>query len=209
MNIHSIYRIFFRIFRTRRMRIFAQRFGITRETRVLDVGGAWYNWSLLEEQPRLTIINIQRMAESQEGVDYLVGDGCLLPFADKEFDIVYSNSVIEHLGTRENQMRFAAECRRVGRRYYIQTPNRGFPIEPHYLAPFVHWLPPGLQRRLIRRFTLRGLLTKPSQATIDSLVKEIRLLDQREFAELFPGSELWRERVLGLTKSLMAVGEAP
>jgi hypothetical protein len=134
MNMHQLYTFFLRYFRTRRMRQFAEAFKLRPETRVLDVGGTPYNWSLLPFQPRLTILNITAPPD-RSGADYLVADGRQLPFRDGEFDIVYNNSVIEHLGDYASQRRFAAECRRVGRSYYVQTPNRNFFFEPHYIAP--------------------------------------------------------------------------
>ena len=136
---------------------------------------------------------------------WVVADGCFLPFPDKIFDVVYSNSVIEHLGNLENQRRFAAECRRVGVRYYVQTPNKWFPIEPHLLTPFVHWLPPWFQRRLLRNFTIWGLITRPTTQQCETFLQEIRMLDRQELRQLFPDAEIHHERVLGLTKSLIAV----
>jgi SAM-dependent methyltransferase len=204
INIHTIYRLIFRYFRPKRMRTFWKRFGLTPHTRVLDVGGFEFNWLLLPELPQLTIINLSTPSERHPGVTWLVADGRYLPFKDKTFEIVYSNSVIEHLSNRENQHLFASECRRVGAHYYVQTPNKWFPIEPHLLAPFVHWLPKPAQRRLLRHFTIWGLLTKPSQQRCDELLEEICLLDDQALRRLFPDAEIWRERMLGLTKSLMA-----
>ncbi|MFV9504774.1 MAG: WecB/TagA/CpsF family glycosyltransferase [Oscillochloridaceae bacterium umkhey_bin13] len=208
MNLHALYRVFFRYFRSRRMRRFAQYFALTPRHRVLDLGGSWFNWSLLPEteRPNLLIVNVYRTPHGANGVSYIVADGCALPFADKTFEIVYSNSVIEHLGHAERQAQFAAEAQRVGSRYYIQTPNRAFPIEPHYLALGIHWLPKAWQRRLVRWFSLRGWIERPSQARIDALVEELRLLHHAELARLFPDSAIWTENLLGLRKSLMAVG---
>jgi hypothetical protein len=204
VNIHDLYRLFSRYFRQKRMRQFWLRFGLTPQTRVLDVGGFEFNWLLLPTLPRLTIINLGLPHIREPGVTWLVADGRSLPFKDRAFDVAYSNSVIEHLGNFENQRRFADECRRVGVCYYIQTPNKWFPVEPHMLAPFIHWLPRVLQRRLLRNFTLWGLLTRPDPERCDALLQEIHLLDEKGLRELFPDAEIWYERILGLTKSLMA-----
>jgi hypothetical protein len=99
---------------------------------------------------------------------------------------------------------FAAECKRVGAQYYVQTPNKWFPIEPHLLTPIIHWLPRELQRRLLRNFTVWGLMTRPSEQRCKSLMQEICLLDEQSLRRLFPEADIWHERVLGLTKSLMA-----
>jgi ubiquinone/menaquinone biosynthesis C-methylase UbiE len=185
------------------MRRFERSFNLTKHTRVLDVGGYWFNWSLLTETPFLTICNLAPIkGEKFEG---LVADGRYLPFKNNAFDIVYSNSVIEHVGGGEDQEAFAKECRRVGQRYYIQTPNRGFPIEPHLLAPFVHFLSKPMQKKLLRNFTVYGWITRPTKQEADNFVESIRSLNVRQLQQLFPEAEIWRERVLGFTKSLIAV----
>ena len=125
---------------------------------------------------------------------FVRADARELPFADREFDIAHSNSLIEHVGDRSDRERVAAELRRVGRRYFVQTPNRGFPIEPHSLLPFVHMLP----RRLGRRLWRYGVSDDPFDDTW--------LLGARELQELFPDAEIVRERFGPLTKSLIATG---
>jgi len=70
---------------------------------------------------------------------YVLGDGTNLKYADREFDIAYSNSVIEHLSAYKNQQKFANEMRRVGQKVWCQTPARWFFIEPHYITPFIHF----------------------------------------------------------------------
>jgi SAM-dependent methyltransferase len=120
-----------------------------------------------------------------------------LPFADGEFDIAHSNSLIEHVGDRRDRERVAAEVRRVGRRYFVQTPNRGFPVEPHSLLPFVHLLP----RRLGRRLWRFGVSDDPFDHTW--------LMGARELQELFPDAVIVRERFGPLTKSLIATGPRP
>ena len=204
VSIHSLYRYFAYHFRTRRMRYFAREFQLTLDTLVLDVGGAPFNWNLLSPVPALTMLNLTAY-RSAEITKWVIGDGCRLPFKSGSFDIVYSNSVIEHLGTWENQQAFAAECQRVGRSYYIQTPNKHFFMEPHLLTPFIHWLPRAWQRKLLRYFTLWGWLTKPSSAQCSAFMDEIRLLGRRELQTLFPDAEIWRERFLGMTKSYIVV----
>lgn len=141
----------------------------------------------------------------EPGFDFRAGDGCALPFADGEFDVVFSNSVIEHVGSWERQQAFAREARRVGRRLWVQTPAREFFIEPHLLAPFVHWLPRRTQRGLIRWATGWGWLTRPTPAQVDEFLAEVRLLTRREMTELFPDCEILTERFLGLPKSYIAV----
>jgi SAM-dependent methyltransferase len=125
---------------------------------------------------------------------FVRADARELPFADGEFDIAYSNSLIEHVGGPRDRERVAAELRRVGRRYFVQTPNRWFPIEPHSLLPLVHLLP----RRVGRRLWRFGVSDDPFDDT--------SLLGARELQELFPDGAIVRERVGPLTKSLIAAG---
>jgi len=196
-----------RRFRARRMARFARRFGITAKTRILDVGGTALNWSLLPVQPRVVFLNTDR-EQRDPGFVWVIGDGCTLPFRDRAFDIVFSNSVIEHVGSPERQRQFAAEIARAGHHYWVQTPNRAFPVEPHLLTPFLHWLPRRVQSWIAPRFTIWSLLVRPTPDRhafyIRHWLDDIRLLSPADLRRLFPGATLIRERFLGLSKSLVA-----
>ena len=208
MTIYDIYDRVSPHFRRRRMADFVRRFSPEKGTRILDVGGFPQFWAETEFDAHITTLNLQPTevpAAMRDRCQSVVGDGTRLPFGDGEFDIVFSNSVIEHLGSWENQRRFAQEVLRVGRRYYVQTPAREFPVEPHLLAPFIHWLPPSLQRRLARYGTGWGLITKPSPRQVEDFLQEIRLLTFQEFQRLFPDSVILKEKLLGFTKSYSAV----
>jgi hypothetical protein len=192
------------------MRRFARTFAVTGETRILDVGGTPFNWSLLDLQPRVTIVNMPRAREAFDAAFTSVfADGRALPFRDRSFDIVFSNSVIEHVGDRESQTRFAKEIARVGRAYWVQTPNRRFPVEPHLLTPFLHFLPATWQRRIARKFTVWALIERPSRDRwefyIEHYLRDIRLLDAGDMRAMFPSAGLVREHLGGFTKSLIAV----
>lgn len=200
MSIEGFYAPFFRYFRSRRMARFVDVFGITEHTRILDVGGTPGIWSYLPFQTNVTFTNLTTTAMGSAcGV---IADGCMLPFRDGAFDLVFSNSVIEHVGDWAAQQRFAAECRRVGRRYYIQTPNYWFPIEPHMISPFIHWLPRSTRERLFP-FTLRAIIDPEARSHPEGYLS-IALLTGAQMNALFPGAQIWRERVLGFTKSLIA-----
>ncbi len=189
-------------------------FRIDPETRILDVGGTPAIWQWLPVWPRITFINLPRgvsdLAHGEpDGFDLVFASGCALPFADRSFDIVFSNSVIEHVGSPAEQQRFADEIRRVARRYWVQTPNRWFPIEPHLLTPLVHLLPRSWQRPIVRRMTVWQVIEQPSpdrrRYYVQHYLNDIRLLGPRDMARLFPDAKIVRERWLGLTKSLLAV----
>ena len=189
---------------------FVRDFDITAHTRVLDVGGTPDNWTLAPVRPRLTFLNLPRAREAApEGLDWVDGDGCALPFGDGSFDVVFSNSVIEHLGTPERQLRFAAEAARVGRQYCVQSPNRWFPVETHLLTPWVHYLPKRWQAPLVRRWTVWAMLTgiqgERKHFYIEHYLADVHLLDRAALQALFPQGTVIRERFLGFTKSLMAV----
>lgn len=203
----SIHKLTARIspyFRRRRMREMARYLNLTEETTVLDVGGYPSNWMFLPFRAKVTFLNIHPQAQSYGPV--VVGDGCRLPFADNSFDLCFSNSVIEHVGGVERQHAFATECARVGRQYYLQTPDFWFPVEPHYIGPFIHWLPSWARVPAARHFSVAGYLARDS---IEGLVAEIRLLRHRDIKEMLPGSRIFHERFLGLSKSLIAIGPHP
>ena len=137
------------------MQRFARELEITAETRVLDVGGTPETWEMLAVRPQVTLLNTPRTKAELAGASWWVaGDGRNLPFRDGAFDVVFSNSVIEHVGDAESQRRFAREVARVGRACWVQTPNRWFPVEQHLLTPLVHWLPKRWQRWIVPRFTV-------------------------------------------------------
>ncbi len=130
------------------MQRFARELEITADTSVLDVGGTPETWDMLTVRPRVTLLNTPRTKAELAGAAWWVaGDGRALPFRDFAFDVVFSNSVIEHVGDEGSQRRFARELARVGRAYWVQTPNRWFPVEQHLLTPLVHWLPTGFRNR--------------------------------------------------------------
>ena len=135
----------------------------------------------------------------------VVASGMAIPFTDDSFDLCFSNSVIEHVGDAKARAGFSREVRRVSKRYWVQTPNKLFLVEPHYICLFLHWLPFRVKRQLIRHFTVWGLVTKPSQKLVDDALLGTTLLNEREMRELFPDAEIIKEQFLGMVKSLIAV----
>ena len=190
--------------RKRKLRLFLDELQPTADTTVLDVGadelafgevdgcGTLNFFEELYPWPeRITALGLQDGAAfgaRYPQIRYVQGDACALPFADGDFDIVFSNAVIEHVGGRERQRRLVSEALRVGRRVFLTTPNRLFPLEVHTRLPFVHWLPDRLSHRVY------DLVGKGS-------AKELRLLSPRAFESLFPG----RVRIVNLGLTLVAV----
>ena len=192
------------------MERFRREFGVTDATRVLDIGGTPECWRLLPAPPRVVLLNMPRVGADMRGAElWVAGDGRRLPFRDGAFDVVFSNSVIEHVGDAASQEKFAREVARVGRAFWVQTPNRWFPVEQHLLTPFVHWLPKPWQHSLVPRFNLWSLLVPVTpdrrEFYIQHYLRDVRLLGPAEMRRLFPGARLLRERFCGITKSLVAI----
>lgn len=212
MNIHTIYGYFQRHFRPKRIRALKAQLPLLDDpnTTILDVGGtaAWWATGVMPATRRITIVNTdasQATACEQAGYRFLVADGRNLPFADRQFDLVHSNSVIEHVGSFEDQRRFAAEMFRCGNSIYVQTPNRWFFVEPHLITVFLHWLPFRINRHFVRWLSVWGLVTRPRQEKVDSVLHSIRLLSRDEVLGLFPGCQIQDEAFLGLTKSFVVL----
>ncbi|MDR2463610.1 MAG: methyltransferase domain-containing protein, partial [Verrucomicrobiales bacterium] len=146
-SMHTIYRIIFKIWRKKRFELLVKLLRPKLTDKLLDIGGYPNEWT---QYPRIVgkidTLNVHEVAwDTAKAPEYeinmLVGDGCRLLFADKSYDIAFSNSVIEHVGSWDRQQAFAAEIRRVGRAVWLQTPAFECPIEPHFMALGVHWLP--------------------------------------------------------------------
>jgi len=176
---------------------------------ILDVGGTQDFWEVMgftNTPHKIILLNLFATRVRHPNFVSLAGDARRLDgFADQSVDVVFSNSVIEHLSTCANQQQMAAEIRRVGKKYFVQTPNYHFPIEPHFLCPFFHWLPFWARAWLIQRFSLGNITRKPSLEEARKTVGEFRLLKKSELRALFPDAAIHAEKVVGLSKSYMAV----
>ncbi len=131
------------------------------------------------------------------GLRFVKTEGVTLPFRDAEFDVVVCLAVIEHVGNRQQQARFARELLRVGRRVFVTTPNRGFPMELHTFVPLIHWLPQRAHQALLRMLGLRFW----------AQTENLNLLGKRNLLGLFPpesGVKLTGHALLGMTSNLIA-----
>jgi hypothetical protein len=187
---------------------------LPRPLRILDVGGEtafWENrgWAGRDDV-RIFSLNLVPEEQRHENIKPVAGDATnLAEFADGSFDVAFSNSVIEHLFTFENQRRMASEMRRVGRAFWMQTPNFWFPMEPHFHVPGWQWMPLGLRVAMIRRWRCGWRGPCPDPAGARKLVEELRLLRESEIRSIFPGATLIAERFCGLVKSWIAIGGFP
>lgn len=196
-------------FRSKRFLFFEQAFWSAfkdkEQINILDVGGTeefWKDKSILQAgNIHITLLNLSASPVNLPQLTSMAGDATdLSPFADGSFDLVFSNSVIEHLYTFENQEKMAREVQRVGIKYFVQTPNKYFFFEPHYALPFFQFMPASFVYFVLTRTKLSRLHRwDPQQAR--SYVEEIRLLSLNEMKRLFPGSKVYYEKFLGMDKS--------
>ena len=188
--------------RRQKLRLFLDHIAPTPETTVVDVGvadapfgegegqAATYNFleAMYPWPEKITAVSVDDLPHFREAfprIRTVQADGRDLPFADHEFDVAFSNAVVEHLGDRASQEQFVRELCRVARRVFVTTPNRLFPIDPHTLLPLVHWLPTSARERFLRRPDLH-----------------LRPLSPSEFRALFP----YPVRLVSRGLTLTAVG---
>jgi len=201
--------------RTRRFEAFARlvedlRERHSRSVSILDIGGTNSFWEQRgwagRRDVHVVLVNLEAEQAVHANIEPRAGDATdLSEFPDRSFDVVFSNSVIEHLETFGRQAAMAAEVRRLAPVYWVQTPNFWFPVEPHFLTPAWHWLPVGLRVALLqrRRWGWRGPCPDADRAR--ALVREVRLMRGRELRRLFPDAKLRPERVGPFVKSFVAV----
>jgi len=184
--------------RRRRYERFAVLCRLTAADSIVDVGsGGGHALAAFNKTNPITAVDLQRWPDPDaDNVTFVQADARALPYPDRAFDVAFSNSVIEHMSA-DDQRLFATEIRRVATRYFVQTPSKWFPIEPHYQLPLFQFVPDRVKFWLNRRWRI-GWQAKGSCETI-------QLLGARDLRRLFPDAEVHRERVGGLTKSLIAV----
>lgn len=200
--------------RSRRFEMFAKLIEpLPKPVRVLDVGGTvafWKQRGWTERQDiHVTLLNLEAEPTGLQNFESVAGDATSIAFNDHAFDVAFSNSVIEHLFTLENQLRMAKEVRRVAAAHWVQTPNFWFPMEPHFHVPGWQWLPKPARVALIRRRQCgwRGPCPDPVEAR--KLVDEVRLMTRAELERAFPESKIWAEKLYGLSKSYVVYAGFP
>ncbi len=199
-------------FRARRLQdfeaLFFSVFEKNERLRILDVGGTDYFWKdsqiLTLPNVEITLLNLHEEKSSHSSVKGVIGDATdMKEYPDNHFDLVFSNSVIEHLYDLKGQTRMAKEVQRVGKKFFIQTPNKYFPIEAHYALPFAQFMPKSWVHFLLTKTKL-SRLEKWDEKAAQQYLDEIKLLSKDELKNLFPGSKVYEENFLGMTKSFAA-----
>lgn len=190
--------------RKKRFSWFVEKMQISPTDKILDVGGAESTWLGTGYEKNITLLNIGFKKEEMNPIfQYIVGNACHMDkIEDKQFDVVFSNSVIEHVGKGKEQENFASEVKRVAKKYWIQTPNKHFPLEPHFLFPFFQYLPEKLQLWIGMNWKYSHL--KRNNENISDELSRLKLLSKSEFSKLFTEASIIEEKFMGLTKSLIA-----
>ena len=185
---------------------------------ILDLGGTETYWLVGEDfiranrsRLRITMVNTETVEIDQKGLFEFVLGSATDPdlFRGRRFDIVHSNSVIEHVGIWRDMQAFAANTRRLAPRYYVQTPNYWFPYEPHFRTPGFQYLPERVRAALIMRFSLGFFDRVADRAVADDIIYHHRLLSTRQMRTLFPDAGVSHEKFARLNKSIIAVRDRP
>jgi hypothetical protein len=200
--------------RKRRFALFRRLLrSVPRPITILDVGGTEIFWENMgfdrEKGIEILILNLDDIEVHHSNFRSMIGDARnMKQFKDKEFDVVFSNSVIQYVGANayEDQKAMASEIKRVGKSYFVQTPNKYFPLEPHFLFPFFQFFPLKIQIFLLTHFNLPGRTKIPNAIEAKEKVNSIRLLTEKEVIELFPDGVIVKERLGFLAKSFIAYG---
>jgi SAM-dependent methyltransferase len=197
-----------------------QRFGfflsllgtVPRPLRILDLGGTQEFWDMMAPDAlsgvHVTLLNLHAQPVSATNFESVAGDARdLSRYVNLSFDVVFSNSVIEHLGPDFNdQKQMADEVMRVGERYFVQTPNRYFPLEPHFLTPAFQFFPVDVRVWLVSNFNVGWYKRIPDRSKARRAVESISLLSRGDVKRLFPGAQIYTEKIAGMTKSFVAYG---
>ena len=204
------------ISRQRKLELFNNIILPTETMKVLDVGAQvkpsggrgvqfidFYPWKERISAINLSPKHISSIKQHYPEIEAVVGNACELPWPDKHFDVVYSNAVIEHLGTLDRQKKMAAEIMRVGKKWFVTTPNRWYPFEFHIRLPFATWLPGNAYLWAGRIISYNHLRRK---YMFGIKRNDLRLITSRELQDCFPHSRIIKQRVTFMAETLIAIG---
>jgi Methyltransferase domain len=200
-------------FRIKRFRYFLEFVkDLPKPIKILDAGGTQLFWEQMNftsmDDVNITILNKEPANVTLPNFRFILGDAANMNmFKENEFDVVFSNSVIEHASNFEIQKKMASEISRVGKKYFVQTPNFFFPIEPHFLFPFFQFLPQKLKKLLFRNLDLGWHQKEKNSKRAGEIIDSIHLLKFGQLKTLFPDSQIKREKIFCLTKSFIVIGK--
>ncbi|MBW0090504.1 class I SAM-dependent methyltransferase [Pseudonocardia sp. KRD-184] len=170
--------------------------------RVLDLGGTVEFWQSAPAQPKdLTVVNLEPARDGQ-----VHGDACAPPAEIRagSYDIVISNSLIEHVGGHLRRQALAEVIADRAPRHWVQTPYRYFPVEPHWMFPGMQFLPFRARLAITQHWPLGHYWTDDPALAMER-THEVELVSATEMRSYFPDSDIWFERMAGLPKSLVAI----
>lgn len=158
-----------------------------------------YLYPYTERITATSIEDVSNLEDSCPGLTFIKTEPFHTPFADKQFDAVFCNAVVEHTGSREQQKAFIQEYCRIGKKFFFTTPNRWFPIEVHSALPLIHWLPPKYFRKILKLIGMNWLADESI----------LNLLTEKEFKALFPKNvelKVIRIKTAGWTSNIVIYG---
>ena len=179
--------------------------------KILDIGGDIQYWKNIGWQHPACKIHLLNLYESKvpenetHQFSSSVGNGLSLEYKKGEVDLIFSNSVIEHVGSYENQQIFAGEVKRVSDKYIVQTPSIWFPLEPHSLIPLFQFLPHPIRALLIMTFNINYFPKAKTYKAAIIVSHSTLMFTHKRFKQLFPEAEIQVERFLGIPKSYTAI----
>jgi hypothetical protein len=179
--------------------------------RILDLGGDYAYWKTMNwknDSTHITLLNLADTTiplEQKEWFDSLQANALKCPFPDQSFDLVFSNSAIEHMGSIENQNEFANEVKRLAPNYIVQTPSIWFPLEPHCRIPFFQFIPHPIRAILLRLFPIHYFPKAKNYAEGLRSSKTTLMMGKKRFHAYFPQAEIVTEYLWGIPKSYTAI----
>lgn len=194
--------------RRRRWQLVLDSFPSLADMTVLDLGGTSESWLTAPVRPaHVTLVNLDRqVVQPDTAITAVQGDACAVPddLRGQRFDLVFSNSLIEHVGGHARRQAMAEVVSELSDRHWVQTPYRYFPLEPHWMFPLYQFLPVSARAWIVRHWRISGWVPSDHEESVE-FAMGIELLTGAEMRHYFPGSELLSERFLGVTKSIIAL----
>ena len=192
-------------FRQNRLEEFKRRFPDLADMRVLDLGGTTVSWRVFGLRPgSVTVVNLnQDMGPYEPWMEVVQGDACAGGFG--KYDLVFSNSLMEHLGGHARRQQFANVVQESAPSWWVQTPYRYFPIEPHWIFPGFQFLPFRARVLVCQHWNTLHMPACKDAAEAAELVASTELISATEMRSYFPASEIWFERIAGIPKSMVAI----
>lgn len=192
--------------RLKRWKMFQDTFPEVEGMRVVDLGGRADTWLRAPARPKhVVVVNLgEFVSDTPSWIEQERGDACDLGLPSGDFDLVFSNSLLEHVGGHYRRERFARSVEKLAARHWIQTPYRYFPVEPHWLFPGLQFMPLKARARIAKSWRLSHS-PSPSYDAALRAVMDVELVSLTEMKYYFPNSDIVRERIGPFVKSLIAV----